>query len=518
MQQRSNFWKIDSDDDFDDYYVREHRYYWTPSTYWAKYVLQRNKLSVDHLNTLKEFARFFYYQMVDDKSYVTTKYKDHSKLKGTDLLNAQVKESFYSDLWYKLIPGSTPTDQAVNLIILLERAKEQNRSTVQSIKQENQEKEQKAKMEDKEKKEEEKPKKEKPEKKEESQDQEGDDGEKEEGDGKPQDEGDQDGEPKDGEGEGESDEDGEDGDDAKDCKNPKPKSQVEKDAEEKAREFMRIPLEFVTEQLPKESFDSSTINMLMNQRENMSSFKDKLEMMDKIAMIEGFGKSFEIKKHVSEKKVCNSFEHKQKKMVEFDEIVSSPMYQRLFPHFKQKFATKDLIVNIPVIHEESKQKIIILADFSGSMSSPEKQQWMLALLADRLNYCMKEECEIFFSFFLNRLIGKFHHIYNKETAEQFFKTFNTHPSGGDTAIGEVIEQVRKEIMNNKKLFNIDVDLSVEQPEILVINDGQDTVKTSQFNWKTNAITLYGVNSQLRDLCERTKGTYVSVDHHTMKRK
>jgi hypothetical protein len=477
MQQKSNFWKVDSDNDFNDYYIKEHKYYWTPSTYWAKYILTKNKLSLDHINTLKEFARFFYYQMVEDKSYVTTKYKDQSKLSGTDLLNAKVKESFYDDLWYKRIPGSNPTDQAANLITLLERAKDQNASKLSSIKQESKEEEDKAKKEDKE-------------KEEDSQD---------------------------GESKNQDGEDDAEGEDSKDCKNPNLKSTSEKEAEEKAREFMRIPLEFVTQQLPKESFDSSTINMLMNQREEISSFKDKLEMMDKIAMIESFGKSFEIKKHVAEKKVCNSFEHKQKKMVEFDEIVSSPMYQRLFPHFKQKFATKDLIVNIPVIHEESKQKIIILADFSGSMSSHEKQSWMLALLADRLNYCMKEECEIFFSFFLNSLVGKFHHIYNKETAENFFKTFNTYPSGGDTQIGIVIENIRKEIMFKKKLFNIDVDLSIEQPEILVINDGQDTVKANEFKWKTNAITLYGANNQLRNLCERTGGTYVSIDYNTMKR-
>ena len=517
MQQKSNFWKVDSDNDFNDYYIKEHKYYWTPSTYWAKYILTKNKLSLDHINTLKEFARFFYYQMVEDKSYVTTKYKDQSKLSGTDLLNAKVKESFYDDLWYKRIPGSNPTDQAANLITLLERAKDQNASKLSSIEQESKEEEDKAKKEDKEKEEKEEKQKKQQEK------QQGEDQENEE----PSEEDNKDeGESQDGEGEedsqdGESkNQDGEDdaeGEDSKDCKNPNLKSTSEKEAEEKAREFMRIPLEFVTQQLPKESFDSSTINILMNQREDMSSFKDKLEMMDKIAMIESFGKSFEIKKHVAEKKVCNSFEHKQKKMVEFDEIVSSPMYQRLFPHFKQKFATKDLIVNIPVIHEESKQKIIILADFSGSMSSHEKQSWMLALLADRLNYCMKEECEIFFSFFLNGLVGKFHHIYNKETAENFFKTFNTYPSGGDTQIGIVIENIRKEIMFNKKLFNIDVDLSIEQPEILVINDGQDTVKANEFKWKTNAITLYGVNDQLRNLCERTGGTYVSIDYNTMKR-
>ncbi len=67
-------------------------------------------------------------------------------------------------------------------------------------------------------------------------------------------------------------------------------------------------------------------------------------------------------------------------------------------------------------------------------------------------------------------------------------------------------------MDHKKLFNLKVDLSKDQPEILVINDGQDTVKVNNLSWKTNAITLYdGANSELKNLCEKTEGKYVAID-------
>ncbi len=115
------------------------------------------------------------------------------------------------------------------------------------------------------------------------------------------------------------------------------------------------------------------------------------------------------------------------------------------------------------------------------MNEEYKQEWVLSILADRLSYCMKEECEIFFSFFLTlkdlqRNHFKFIHLKNKDQALNFFKTISIEPSGGDTEVGLIINQIKHEIENNKRLFNLNIDLSKEKPEILVINDGQDFYK------------------------------------------
>jgi hypothetical protein len=114
---------------------------------------------------------------------------------------------------------------------------------------------------------------------------------------------------------------------------------------------------------------------------------------------------------------------------------------------------------------------------------------------------------------LKNKVFKFVHIYDEKTAIAFWKTFNDHPSGGDTEVGVIIEMIRKEIEDNHRLFNLDVDLSKEKPEILVINDGQDSVKTSKFNWKTNALCLYQDNPELKKLCERTGGLYKSINEN-----
>lgn len=265
-------------------------------------------------------------------------------------------------------------------------------------------------------------------------------------------------------------------------------------------------------------FENESYNQLFEQRAEIQDFDRHIDMLQRIALIEDFGNSFEIKKVVNEKRVTNSQFFKQKRMIDYGELVNSQLYQRMLPNYNIKLMTKDLVVNSPITTLESKQKIIILVDFSGSMNSPQKQNWILAIMADRLAYCIKEECEIFFSFFLTtreleQNYFKWHHIYNKETALEFFKHhLKTNPGGGDTQVGLIIDLIHDEIMNNKKLFNLNIDLSVDQPEILVINDGQDSVKTDKLSWKTNAITLYdGQNSELKALTAKTGGQYILVD-------
>lgn len=404
----------------EDFYIREHEYYWTPMTYVVESTLHRKGLDLQNTHVAKELARFFYHKMVMSYDIVEDKYKDPAKLSPEELERANAKEGFYEALRTKFVPGISPLDKAMNLLMLMKRKQKQKGGAM-----------------------------------------------------------------------------------------PSPDKMTEKDLTEV---FVGVPDE--------EQFESSTINELFDNRADMQDFDKRLDMMQRIAMVEAFGKSFEIKKVVHERRVTNSQVHKQKRMAEYGELVNSQLYQRMMPNFNQKLVTKDLIVNTPVTSEESKQKIIMLVDFSGSMNSPQKQQWVMSIVADRLSYCIKEECEIFFCFFLtkNNLehgTFKWYHIYNRETALEFWKHFNNSPSGGDTEVGLIIDRIRKEIMENHKLFNLNIDLSVDQPEILVINDGQDSVKTDKLTWKTNAITLYnGPNNELKSLCERTGGKYINVTPET----
>lgn len=148
------------------------------------------------------------------------------------------------------------------------------------------------------------------------------------------------------------------------------------------------------------------------------------------------------------------------------------------------------------------------------MNDPSKQEWVNALLIDRLRYCIKEEAEVYFSYFIHETKDlKFFHIHNRKTAIEFWSTFSNDPNGGTTKIGDMVNYIKDQIEVKKKLHNLDIDLSLEKPEILIVNDGQDDVQTHKFEYKTNAITLVdSENEGLKKLSIETKGKYVYINH------
>lgn len=246
---------------------------------------------------------------------------------------------------------------------------------------------------------------------------------------------------------------------------------------------------------------------------NEFSKKYKFDILNKISLVQNLGGEFKIQKETEEKIVPNSHIRTNKLMRDYSQMYSVEFYQRLMPNFPTKLLTKDLIVNVPIDRTESKQKIVFLEDFSGSMNTPEKQTWVNAVLIDRLRYCIKEEAEVFFSYFLHDTkYMKFTHIYNRETAIEFWKTFSNYPSGGNTALGVMVNFIKDEIETHYRLCNLKVDLSNEKVEILALSDGNDTVKTDKFTYKTNAITLVdSENPELKKLCLDNKGKYVYIN-------
>lgn len=260
----------------------------------------------------------------------------------------------------------------------------------------------------------------------------------------------------------------------------------------------------------QEIYMDPIINELLDMRED--SKNNKIDIMNFISLIKNFGSEFKVEKEIEEKIVANSNIISKKIMRDYSQIYMVDMYQKLLPNYKTKLLTKDLVVNVPVDRTEHKQKIIILLDYSGSMWDDIKQKWVLAIMIDRLRYVIKEEAEIFFSYFVNKTDHlHFYHIHNKDTAIEFWRQFSTEPNGGDTRLGDMINYINDEINVHNRLHNLDIDLSNEKPEVLAINDGQDTIKTDEFVYKTNAISLVDCkNEELKDLCLKNNGKYVFV--------
>ena len=393
----------------DNLFVKEHDYYYTPTSYYVRSILQRMGLSSSNTDIVKEMSRFFYNRMIMDPDYIAEKYLNPDE--SMDLEEIEGKKDFYQGLWdMDFIPGNNPLEKS--LYVLQDYLRQEPRE-----------------------------------------------------------------------------------------------SQLKPSKMNLAKFRQDLP--------DKDQYYDKSLNNLLKTRK-LKGHKHA-EILRKICLVDKFGSKFDVKKTVVEKRVSNSDIHKLKRIVEYGELPNAPLYQRAFPNFMTKLLSKDLHVNTPIKKEESKQKIIMLVDFSGSMNEDYKQDWVLGILADRLKYCMKGECEIFFSFFLTAYDLKnknfeFTHIKNEAEALDFFKRLDTSPTGGDTEVGDVVEEIRREIMENKRLFNLDVDLSKEKPEILIINDGQDSVKTDKLAWKTNAITIGRQNSELEDLCKKTEGKYIVLQH------
>lgn len=260
----------------------------------------------------------------------------------------------------------------------------------------------------------------------------------------------------------------------------------------------------------REIYSDPTINEQLEINE--LSKERKMQIINNISLISDFGTQFKVEKEVDEKIVSNSDEYLTKIMRDYSQFHMLNLYQKMFPNFKTKFLTKDLTVNVPVDRKEKKQKIIIILDFSGSMSDPEKQIWVNAILIDRFRYVIKGEAEVFFSYFVhNPNKMEFQHIKDREDVVKFWETFSNDPNGGNTEVGEMVQRIADEVQAGK-LMNLDVDLSEEKPEILVINDGQDSIDVSEFPYKVNAICLMEYNSELEKLCVDSGGKKVHVDY------
>jgi uncharacterized protein with von Willebrand factor type A (vWA) domain len=198
-------------------------------------------------------------------------------------------------------------------------------------------------------------------------------------------------------------------------------------------------------------------------------------------------------------------------MTSYSQIDRINTYQTLFPHYKLKFITQDLIVDVPVQIGEKKQKIIILLDYSGSMNNTAKQIWVNAILIDRFRYVIQGEAEVFFSYFVSRPDDlQFHHIKNAEDVDNFWKMFSNYPSGGGTDISRIVRSIADDVKGGQRLGNLQIDLSKQKPEILIINDGQDSVGTKIFPYRVNAISLMQFSSELKKLCVDTGGKQVRV--------
>jgi Mg-chelatase subunit ChlD len=236
----------------------------------------------------------------------------------------------------------------------------------------------------------------------------------------------------------------------------------------------------------------------------------KVGILQKLSLIQDFGTEFKVEKEITERLAPNSRITSRRRLHDYSQLHMVEAYQRLLPNYQMKLLHKDLIIKAHVEKKILKQKMIMIVDYSGSMNNKEKQEWVLALLMDRLRYVLKGEGELFFSYFTFVTSSlEFIHIHDRQSVFDFWKTYRTSPNACGTDVGRIVHYIGEEVEKGR-LHNLDVNLSSDKPELLVVNDGQDQIKTTAFTYKTNAVTLMQDNVELKELCKANRGRYVHI--------
>lgn len=159
-------------------------------------------------------------------------------------------------------------------------------------------------------------------------------------------------------------------------------------------------------------------------------------------------------------------------------------------------------------HREKPEKRVIfgLWDFSGSMDSPEKQGYVLALFINLFEAVAQGDCTVIAAPFI-RDIGKITVIQTKAEAVAFLKSFSS-PCGGTTDVNSVILKAHS-LLDSGVVAGYTV--GKDRAEVIVINDGEDDVDETQTPpFPTHAICLGVDNNNLKTLCKQSKGTYLSI--------
>ncbi len=232
----------------------------------------------------------------------------------------------------------------------------------------------------------------------------------------------------------------------------------------------------------------------------------KAGVIDKMCLFEDFGEKFKIMSEDFTKFVQNSKHKKNTLIQKYEQITKVRKFEHLLPTFDVRLLTRSLNVSLPIYTETAKQKLILLLDYSGSMGTTFKQEWVTAIILNRIKYIFDNDCELYFSRYGRNLIETIKYVKDEEEARLFWSSFETKPDRGDTNIHNSIISVEREFNTNPKKY---ASLNGKAPEILVVCDGEDSLNGTPL-LKTNIVTILNYNKDMRKYAIESGGTYVNI--------
>jgi len=198
-------------------------------------------------------------------------------------------------------------------------------------------------------------------------------------------------------------------------------------------------------------------------------------------------------------------------MTEYSQINKMiSMSEVLLPTFQYKMAMKQLTVKRPI--ESAKQSLILTIDRSGSMDSYGKQDWVKAIILNRLDAVARNEAELYICWFERTVeSGDYPGIYKITNKKEVKKALADNilfprPCGGTTYVCNVVREIEQ--MIEKRQFGPHKFDEVVNPQIVIMNDGEDHIDPAFVpKYPTHAFILGTTNNALKKMCESSKGTY-----------
>lgn len=198
-----------------------------------------------------------------------------------------------------------------------------------------------------------------------------------------------------------------------------------------------------------------------------------------------------------------------KQMSEYSDIARiSNLTAMGMPTFGYKFATKQLTVRKP--KQSCKQLLVVLIDDSSSMNSTDKVRWVKALLLDRCNAVCKGKGELYLVPFEKS--ADFNATIKLSTKEEvktfleekwkYFPDFRGNGTNIERSLKETCEAITAKQIGEYKLSGLD------NPQIVIMNDGQDEVNPEQTpEYTSNAFILGRDNKNMEKMISNSGGVY-----------
>lgn len=188
-----------------------------------------------------------------------------------------------------------------------------------------------------------------------------------------------------------------------------------------------------------------------------------------------------------------------KNLDNYSQVMKTSKTQMVLPNFEDKLVKKELMIKQKVLPETRKQIITFMLDDSGSMATVLKQSYVRATLLKYLEGVEKGKAKMNFYSYESKRYG-YREINSLKDAQDLFRDISLRsPNGGGTNIGYILQET---------IDDIATDETYHEPEIVIVNDGDDHVDPELIKTKgvkINAIMLGCENKNLRRVCEESGG-------------